>query len=372
MTQPVPNFPVPAFADLQSQILADFAGLPGADITLRVSTVMVMAKILSKLSAAEYAYLAALVNRALIPTLMVAPYLDVYCGGVGLKRDAPTPAIGSVTFGGTNTVPLPLGSQMQNSNGTVVLTTTAAGTVSGNVVTVPVVSAPGSAGNLASGAPVTLLVGVAGINASGTVTTALTGGADAETDAQLQVRLGARLSNPPQGGANADFVAWAKLVGGVTRVWVYPTQFGPGTVVVQFMMDGRVNPVPLSADVAAVQASINANAAVVGAYTAVAPTAEAVAVTVHNLVPAPGYTLAQAQAAATSAVAALNYTTTPGGYGWDAQLENYATGGTIFQEVISAAIANAAGVGTFDLTAPTTDITAAYGSIVQLSAPTFT
>ncbi len=370
----MPNFPVPAFADLLAEIAADFTALPGADTTLPVGVIPVLTLVLARLAAGEYAYLANFPNRCLLPTLLVAPYLDVYAAGVGLKRDPAFAASGTVAFQGTNGIAFPPGMQMQDSTGTYTLTTTAAGVWSGSTVSAPVVVSPaGAGGNLPSNAPVTLLVGVAGISANGVVAApGLAGGIAAETDAQLQVRLGARLSNPPQGGANADFVSWAKSVTGVTRVWVYPAQNGAGTVVVMFVLDGRANPLPLAVDVANVQAAINAAAPVIGTYAAVAPLALATPVTIHALTPAPGYTLAQAQAAAAAVVAALNYTTTPGGYGWDAQLEDYATGGTVFAEQIATAIGNAVGVGTFDLAAPAADVTAPYGQIVQLAAPAFT
>ena len=365
------SFPVATYEDTLAQIRADFTALPGADVTLRVGTIPVLAKILAKLSTSELLYLAALPNRALIPTKMQAPYLDYYCAGVGLTRLGAAPSAGSVSF--TGNIAIPSGSQMQDSTGTVILQTTAIGTVSGNTVTAPVVTVSGgSAGNLAAGAPATLLVGIAGVQAVGNVLSpGLTGGTDAETDAALQVRLGERLSNPPQGGANADYVAWAKMVPGVTRVWVYPAQNGPGTVAVTFMMDGRANPIPLSADVAAVQAAINAVRPTTAGVTVFAPAPSAIAPTITGLTPASGYTLSAAQAAAAAAVANLNYTTTPGGYGWDGQAENYLTGGTAYREQVSAAISSAAGVGTFDLSVPASDVTVTYGNIIQFSAPTF-
>ena len=373
MTTPVPNFPVPSFGDLMSDIAADFAGIRGLDALLPVGVIPVLIKILAKLAAGEYIYLAAFPNRALIPTLMASPYLETYAAGVGVFPDQATFSTGNVTFPGTNGITIPAEAQMTNSNGTVTLQTTAAATVSGGSVTVAVVAlTPGSVGNLVANSPVTLSVGIAGILANGVVAGGgLSGGDDADTDPELQVKLGNRLSNPPQGGANADFVSWAELVAGVTRVWVYPAQNGAGTVVVQFMMDGRVNPIPLDGDVANVQDSIDAKAPVVGTYAALAPAAQAQAVTIASLAPAPGYTLSQAKVAAMAAIAALNYTTTPGGYGWDGQAENYLSGGTVYLEQIAAAIANAPSVATFDLTVPGSDVTAAYGRIVQFEAPSF-
>ena len=220
----------------------------------------------------------------------------------------------------------------------------------------------------------TLLTAIAGVQAVGVILSpGLSGGTDAETDAALQVRLGERLSNPPQGGADADYVAWAKLVPGVTRVWVYPATSGAnaGTVALTFMMDGRTNPIPLAADVTAVQAAIapvRPNTAGVSVF---APTAYDHAVTVTGLTAAGGYTLTQAQAGIDAAIAAFNYTTTPGGYGWDGQAEAFLTGGVTYLERLSAALANAPGVGTFDLTLPASDITEAYGYVSQFAGATF-
>lgn len=376
MTQPVPTFAIPTFEQLQADTAADFTNIPGADITLRYGVTNVMSFILAKLAAGEYLYLSGLINRALIPTLMVAPYLDVFCAGVGITREGAAAAGGTVQFNATPGIPLPSGALMQDSTGQVILATTASvtGATGTTSIIVPVVAATlGSIGNLPAGAPVTLQTGVAGIQASGIVASpGLTGGVNAETDAALQTRLQARLSLPPQGGASYDYVSWAKLVSGVTRVWVFPLYYGPGTVVVQFTTDGRANPLPLSADITAVQNQINAKAPVIGTTYVQALAAETLAVTLHNLTPATGYTLAQAQANVTSAIAALNYTTTPGGLAWDSVQQNYVTGGMLQLQTIYAAIANAPGVGGFDLVAPTADTTATFGNIVQLAAPTFT
>jgi uncharacterized phage protein gp47/JayE len=353
------SFPVPSFADLDAQIASDLASIPGADPTIKFGVLPVLQKILAKLAAAELAYLAALPARVLIPTTAEGEYLDRWANAVGLSRLTASVSAGSVIFTGSNEIAIPSGTQLQDSTGQIILATTQIGTIVNGTATVPVVSiTAGSITNLATGAPVTLLTAIAGVLAVATVATpGMTGGTDAETDAALQVRLVYRLSNPPQGGALADFVDWAKLTPGVTRVWVYPDQTGPGTVSITFTMDARIDPIPLSADVATVQSVINANAPVIGQYTVFACTPLTQSVTISNLAAAPGFTLASAQAAITSAIAALNYQTVPGG--------------TFYIEQVQAAIANAPGVATFDLTAPTADITASFGELIQFAAPVF-
>ena len=62
------------------------------------------------------------------------------------------------------------------------------------------------------------------------------------------------------------------------------------------LFDTRVNNVPLSGDIASVQAYVDGVRPVIGACTVYAPTADALAVTVHNLVP--GDTLTKANVTA--------------------------------------------------------------------------
>lgn len=380
MSTPVPQFPVPALDDLVTQVKADLAGIDGIDQVLPVGVAPVLALIFAKLAAGQYAYLAKFPNRCLIPTLMVKPYLDRVCAGVGITRSPATQASGgSITINGTSGIPIDAQTQLVatvNSTQVVLQTVAPVEIPSGSSsVSVGVIAVTaGSIGNLETGTQVNLLTGIPGINGVATLTTGLSNGLDEENDASLQTQLAERLAVTPQGGAPADFVDWALSVNGVTRVWVYPVQYGAGTVAVTFMMDGRPNPVPLATDVTNVQAAIVAKAPCPPgseAYTTFVCTPETVPVSISGLVPAAGYTTADAEAAITDAVAALNYVTTPGGLGWDSKQNAYVTGGTLKLNKIYAAISNAPGVDSFDLVAPTADITVPYGQITQLDAPTF-
>ena len=367
------SFPRPAFMDLINSALADLARLPGADITLRRSLLQVLAYMAAAMASGEYDYIDWAVVNVLLPDTATGGYLDRWANIVGLQRLAPTSAVGNVIFTGTATTPIPAGTQVQTSNSGVVLTTNAAAVIgAGCTVSVAATAAPGSIGNLVAGTPVTLLVAIAGVLANAVMDGGgSTGGADAETDTLLRVRVLARLSNPPQGGSNFDYVTWAKLVSGVTRVWVYGSQFGAGTVGVAFVMDGRANIFPLSADIANVQAELTLLCPVTATPTAYAPTLSTIAVNIHGLTVLSGYTLANVQANIVAALAALNTTITPGGYGWDGQAEAFLTGGHLDLNLIYGAIDNAAGVNTFDLTAPAADQIAGSCVMLQLGAPTW-
>jgi uncharacterized phage protein gp47/JayE len=53
----------------------------------------------------------------------------------------------------------------------------------------------------------------------------------------LRARVLLRIQEPPQGGAEIDYVQWALGVPGVTRAWCAPLEMGMGTVTVRPMMD---------------------------------------------------------------------------------------------------------------------------------------
>jgi uncharacterized phage protein gp47/JayE len=323
----------------------------------RRALVTVLAYQSAALASGEYDYLDWIIANVVLPDSCTGAYLDRWLNIVGLQREGAAPAAGTVTFTGNAGTPIAVGTQVQTGNSGVVLETTAAATISGSTATVPVQAVQGgSAGNLLAGTPVNLLVAIGDIVGTAVVAAALTGGVDQESDALARPRLLARLANPPQGGAAADYVAWAQLVPGVTRVWVYPLQTGPNSVTVIFVMDGRSNIIPLSGDIANVQAAINAKRPVTAQPTVIAPAPQAVGVTTSGFTPATGYTLATAQANATAALAALFATTAPGG--------------TTYVEQIETAIGGAAGVASFDLVAPGADVTAAFGVLNQLGAVT--
>jgi uncharacterized phage protein gp47/JayE len=95
---------------------------------------------------------------------------------------------------------------------------------------------PGAFGNLPDGSSLSMAQNpVVGVSSAAYVVH-LIGGADTETDEQLRMRILQRIRNPPMGGAQADYVAWALAVPGVTRAWAAPEQ-GVGTITVRFLMD---------------------------------------------------------------------------------------------------------------------------------------
>ena len=358
---------IPARADLQSQIMADMAArIPGADTSLRRGTLRILAYVWAASLWLVYRFIVNL-SVQLFVSSATGSYLDLRVGEDGIVREGATFAAGAVVFSGSSGRPIPVGTVVQTSDGAVQFATQSAVSIgSGGTVSAGIVATvAGTAGNLPAGATVNLWTAIAGVQPSGIVDSAgTTGGTDIETDAALRIRGLARRRQPPQGGAATDYIAWAKLVPGVTRVWVYPLNRGLGTVDILFVMDGRASNIPLTADTAAVQASINTYRPVTATSAlAFPPTADTLAITIANLVP----NTTAMRAAITASLQALALTVPAGAppagqtYAGDG-VTAAGAGGTLALEKIYAAI-SAAGPTGFDLTTPTADVTFASGHL---------
>lgn len=196
----------------------------------------------------------------LLPDTAETEWLDrhaaIWLPGNG--RKPATFASGSGTATGINGTVLPQGTQLTGSAG-VLYQTTAQITVGSGPTPVAIRAIdPGAAGNLDEGSSLAFVGALAGID--GTVTIVeMTGGVDVESDDELRERVLERIQQPPMGGAQYDYVAWAKQVPGVTRAWAAPEQ-GPGTMTVRFLMDDLRavdDGWPNSADIEAVAAYID-------------------------------------------------------------------------------------------------------------------
>jgi uncharacterized phage protein gp47/JayE len=92
----------------------------------------------------------------------------------------------------------------------------------------------------------------------------IAGGFDTEDLEVWRARVLERYYWTPQGGADGDYVVWAKEVPGVTRAWTYRHWMGTGTVGVMIASSDLINPILDDATVAAVQAHIEPLAPVAG------------------------------------------------------------------------------------------------------------
>ena len=248
----------PSMPDLVERIASDFESrLPGTDARLRRSNVGVIARVMAACAHGLYGFLNWIARQVIIDTAE-AEVLERWAAVWGISRGSAVPATGYVRFLGSGTnIVIPKGTVLQRADGAG-FRTTADVVLTAGTATAPITAAtPGSEGNTAAGTRLVLAAQILGVSADVTVESdGLTGGTDTETDGSLLDRLLFRIRKPPQGGARHDYEAWAREVPGVTRVWVYPSWLGEGTVGVFFVRDGDEDLVPDPAEVAAVAAHI--------------------------------------------------------------------------------------------------------------------
>jgi uncharacterized phage protein gp47/JayE len=169
----------------------------------------------------------------------------------GVIRKQDTYAAGPATLQGT--VPAPVGTVLQHSDGRQ-YTVTSSASPSGGVVAVQVQATDaGAAGNLAAGQPLALVTPVPGLQSNGT-SGDISGGADIEPVNQLLERLLFRKRNPPLGGAVHDYVAWMREVPGVSRAWCEDAWQGGSTVGISWVYDDRPSILPTATDKTDMQA----------------------------------------------------------------------------------------------------------------------
>lgn len=326
--------------------------LPGADSRLRHSVLDVLARTHAGAAAGLYGYLANIADQVIIDTAN-GEYLSRHAAIWGVRRKAAVAAMASASASGTNGAAIPAGAQLTRSDG-VVYATTAAATISAGATTITVQAIDaGVAGDLLTGTVLTFSTPVAGVNGTVTVSATTTAGAAEEDDEALRARLLARIRTPPQGGSQADYVDWALAQPGVTRAWCYPGWLGTGTVGLTFVMDGRPNPIPLSGDVAAVQAALDVLRPVQGNLTVFAPATVAVNFT---LTPTPGTPTVEAAIEAELA---------------DFFRREAEPGGTLYLSRMREAISLAAGEFSHELASPSANFTAAAGTLPVLGTVTF-
>lgn len=242
--------------------------LPGADATVPNSILRALGEAFSSLTYDNDRHLD-WVARMMMPDTAEGAFAERW-GNIWL-RDGRKPATGSsglitVTGGVGATIPTGavLTATVYDAAGGVlalefeVVAGLTLATTSG-VVAVESLQA-GAFANLDEGAQLSFIDVPTGVDGSALVAfPGLAGAADQETDAALVERYIARIQEPPHGGADHDYVAWALEVPGVTRAWA-KRELGVGTMTVRIMLDGvraSSGGLPLDEDRALVLAHID-------------------------------------------------------------------------------------------------------------------
>lgn len=327
--------------------------LTGADARLRRNVLTVLGRALAGASHGLHGHID-WAKEQLLPDSAETEYLERWSSIWGISRKPAAAANGDVVLTGTDGSTVPAGTLLQRSDGAE-YTTDADGIVAGGSVTVAVTASDaGASGDTASGSTLNLVNPVAGINNQATVDVGeIGGGADVEDDESLRVRLLDRIQQPPHGGAEWDYEAWALEVSGVTRAWVYPEYLGVGTVGIIIVDDDSDPIIPDAAKVTEVQAYIDEKRPVTAQALVMAPVAVALDLTIQ---------LSPNTVAVQTAVLA--------------ELEDFfhreaTPGGTIYLSRLSEVISAAEGETSHVITSPAADVAHAAGEIAVLGVVTW-
>ena len=240
------------------------ANLPGSDANVPNSLLRIMSDAMGALCHLALQYVDWLALQ-LLPDTSEHEWLDRH-GKIWLVnadgstgRKLASFSAGLIAATGNQGAVIPEASQLITSDGFLFATTDTVNLGSADTP-VPVRSLDtGAVMNLNIGAGMAFVTTVPGVDDT-TKVLQLYGGADEETDDELRARVLQRIQQPPMGGDQTDYEAWALQVPGVTRAWCDPLEMGIGTVVVRFMMDNlRADNagIPLAEDVAVVAAYLD-------------------------------------------------------------------------------------------------------------------
>jgi uncharacterized phage protein gp47/JayE len=354
-------FSRPTVSELIDRVSGDMRGrLEIAGPLLRRAMADVLSKVWAGAIHTLYGYLSWLAQQLFGDTAEREQLLRM----AALYGITPTPATfaaGNVTATGTNGSVIPAETILRLDAATAYRVVTGQ-VISSGTATLPVAALlAGADANLPASTGLSFESPITGVNVAAVVATGgIVGGVDEEDTEDLRDRYLLRLQEPPEGGADQDYEAWALAVAGVTRAWVYPNELGLGTVVVRFVLDGDlVSIFPDAGEVAAVQAALDAERPITAEVTALAPTQLSVAFTIH-LVP----DNADTRAAVTAELGDLMTRVAEPGDG--------AGRGTVLLSAIRTAIGTAAGVTDYAVTVPSADVVPTTGQLATVGTITWT
>lgn len=266
-------------------------------------------------------------------------FLDRWGALLGITRRPASAATPTIRFVATSSGTISAGVTVRRSDGLLYEIGDATAFSSGNNDVMFIATETGVASSIADGATVTLTEAITGLALTGTVQ-GDADGEDEESDADYGGRIRDRLRSTPQGGSEADYIAWALAVTGVGYAWLVDT-LSP-FIDIRIVSNDEADLTPSPALITAVQAYIDERRPVTAIPTVSAPTITERAVTLTSLTP----NTASTQAAVTAALETF----------W-AQVAVRQPGTTVYLTALDAAIQNASGVTTFTRTVPAADIT---------------
>lgn len=223
------GFSRPTLPQLIDTIRGDLLTRFNEDSVLRRLDEEVYARVQAAAIHTLYGYIDYLV-RNILPDLADEDWLTRHGNIKRCPRKGATKASGFVRWEGVqNAISLPADTAIHRDDGQL-YTTTASATSAKGVLRVPVVAkSSGQAGNCEDGIALRLATPISGLSSTGYADNIRTG-ADIEDLDSWRQRIMARWYDTPQGGADSDYVRWAKEVLGISRAWTHRHKNGIGTV----------------------------------------------------------------------------------------------------------------------------------------------
>jgi uncharacterized phage protein gp47/JayE len=259
--------------------------LPGTDATIWPNTLAVFSKVVA-MAHHLIELRAKWIYEQIFASTATVRHLERHAFEYGLARKPASRAAGYiVTTGDADTI-YPAGISYLSGGVRYIVSSDARSDLAGEVIFLVHAETPGLAGNRAAEIVMTLIdpalqtsmIATAVVDDGG-----IGGGADVESDDALRARVLDRKRRPPQGGAESDYEQFALAVPGVVKAWAHSFAYGPGTVGVWFLFEGRANLIPTDGDVLAVQAEIDYRRLIRARALAVAPVAYPVNITIQGL-----------------------------------------------------------------------------------------
>lgn len=347
----------PALQELLDRAQQDYVSrLPLEGAILRRSVVNVLARVQAGAAHMMHGRLE-FAARQLFPTSAEAEGVLQWAAIYGLSPNAASFASGTVVLTGTDGSVAPAGTILGRADGQRYELDADATIASGTATVAVTALAAGAAGTLTADQPLTFESPITGISSTATVDESTQDGTDQESNENLLVRLLERIAYAPQGGAAADYIAWAKLVAGVTRAWAYPQELGAGTVTVRFVRDGDGSGsaiIPSAGEVEAVQDLIDLVRPATANVTVVAPTAVPRDFTISITPDTP--TIRAAVAAELA----------------DLIRRDVEPGGTLLYSQVTLAVGESPGVTDYEVTSPAGDTNYATGEVPVMGTVTWT
>lgn len=357
-------YSIPTLPELVERTARAFrANLKGSDAWLYPNNVADSAKVIAGATWEPFSFLA-WIWRQQFAHLCDGDMLDRHGAELGMPRLLPTRAAGGVLMTGTPGLVVPAGLELQRADGLRYITTTGGTLAVGGIVVVQAEClSDGRNGNALPGAQLSLTAPFAGLQTGCEVATGgIGGGADVEGDENYRARILFRKRFVPHSGAAHDYIAWAREVNGVTRVFVDPVTAdnGRSSVGIWFLMDEiYADGIPQPADVAIVKAYIDAKRPAGARIEIAAPVAVPQTIQISGLSP----DTAAVRGAAVNELAAL--------FRREMRVSTLTSPQSVYRSKLWEAVSIAAGEDHHVLVSPNTDDSLAAGEIATLGSVAF-